>query len=45
MEHGFFGRGYCNDLKTIKYLSNLLKEKQTLPDFVRKSWKTINKLR
>ena len=44
-KYGDFGSGYSSDPKTRKFLSNWLKEKKSLPDFVRKSWKTINQLK
>lgn len=42
--YGDFGSGYSSDPKTRHFLSVLLKEKKPLPDFVRKSWKTIRQL-
>ncbi|MEM2726944.1 MAG: ribonuclease HII [Archaeoglobaceae archaeon] len=38
---GDFGSGYTSDPKTIEYLKQL----KEMPSFVRKKWKTIDKLR
>ncbi len=45
-EYGDFGSGYCSDKKTITFLSNWIQEHSSreLPWFVRKSWRTINRL-
>lgn len=39
--HGDFGSGYPSDPRTIKFLKDWTKENKHLPDFVRKSWLTI----
>jgi len=43
--YGDFGSGYPSDPKTRAFLSDWIREKGYLPDFVRKSWKTINQLK
>lgn len=44
VRYGDFGSGYSSDPKTRRFLSNWIREKKPLPDFVRKSWKTIRQL-
>ena len=39
-----FGVGYSHDKRTIKFVEKLLKENKNLPNFVRKSWVTIQVL-
>ncbi len=43
-DHGDFGSGYSSDPKTITFLKECIKKKQ-LPDFVRKSWMTVQWIR
>jgi ribonuclease HII len=42
-KYGFFGSGYPSDSKTREFLKNML-EKRRKYDFVRWSWRTIDKL-
>lgn len=42
IEHGDFGSGYPSDEKTSEFIRNLLKTGR-IPDFVRKSWNTLEK--
>jgi ribonuclease HII len=42
--YGDFGSGYSHDIKTRRFIKNLIKS-GPLPKFVRKSWKTIENLR
>jgi ribonuclease HII len=42
--YGDFGSGYPSDPKTRRFLSDWIGRNKTLPDFVRKSWKTISHL-
>jgi len=37
------GSGYPADLKTIQFLKRLLKEKEDIPSYVRRSWKTVER--
>lgn len=41
---GDFGSGYPSDSKTIKFLEDLTRKNKEYPTFVRKSWKTIEKI-
>ena len=43
--YGDFGSGYSSDLRTRQFLANWIREKGSLPDFVRKSWKTVKRLK
>jgi len=43
--YGHFGSGYPSDPKTIDYLLKYLNEDRELPEIVRKTWKTITKLK
>lgn len=43
--YGDFGSGYPSDRKTIEFLRNWLMSYGTLPPIVRKSWKTVKRLR
>jgi len=43
-KYGDFGSGYTSDSKTRLFLSNWIKEQGNVPDFARKSWKTIKRL-
>lgn len=42
--YGDFGSGYAADPRTISFLKEWIKEHNSLPDFVRKSWKTVKSL-
>jgi ribonuclease HII len=42
--YGDIGSGYPHDEKTIRFLSNWVRQHGSFPDFVRKSWKTIRTL-
>ncbi|MFQ6077504.1 MAG: ribonuclease HII [Candidatus Bathyarchaeia archaeon] len=44
-EYGDFGSGYSHDPRTRRFLLNWIQRHGGLPDFVRKSWKTIKRLR
>ena len=39
-----FGSGYTSDPRTINFLEQWVKEHKNLPDFVRKSWKTVSRI-
>ncbi len=39
-----FGVGYSHDKRTIEFVENLIKSKKNLPNFVRKSWITVQLL-
>ncbi len=43
--YGNFGSGYPSDNKTIDFLLTYLKEEDELPEIVRKTWKTLIKLK
>jgi len=43
--YGEVGSGYPADPVTRAYLLNLVKNGQSLPDFVRRSWKTVKRLK
>jgi len=43
--YGDLGSGYSSDPKTRLFLTNWITEKNSLPDFVRKSWKTVKRIR
>jgi ribonuclease HII len=43
-EYGDIGSGYPSDPKTVAFLEKWFKEKQSFPHFVRKSWRTLNKV-
>lgn len=43
-EHGDFGSGYPSDPATRSFFSQLLKRGEGLPSYVRKSWKTWERL-
>lgn len=38
-----FGSGYPSDPRTIRYIQNLISEREVLPPFVRKNWDTISR--
>ncbi len=38
------GSGYPADPKTIQFLEGLLKEKEDIPSYVRRSWKTVERV-
>lgn len=40
-----FGSGYPSDKRTIKFLEYLIKNEKDLPNFVRKSWITVKRLK
>ena len=42
--YGDFGSGYPSDHKTRMFLSEWIRDNGRLPDFVRKSWRTIKRL-
>jgi ribonuclease HII len=42
--HGHLGSGYPSDPKTIRFLKNWKKTAESYPDFVRKSWKTLQRI-
>jgi ribonuclease HII len=42
--HGDFGSGYPSDPKTRRFFIEWLRSKEELPSFVRKSWKTWDRL-
>ncbi|MCS7363851.1 MAG: ribonuclease HII [archaeon GB-1867-035] len=44
-EYGDFGSGYPSDPKTRKFLEQWIEKHEELPEIVRKSWKTVKKLR
>lgn len=44
-QHGKLGSGYPSDPVTRDYLMKLYKSGNPIPDFVRKSWETISKIR
>ena len=43
--YGDFGSGYPSDKKTVRFLKSWLESYDTLPSIVRKSWKTVKRLR
>ena len=43
--YGDLGSGYSSDPKTRRFLTHLIIEKNDLPDYVRKSWKTVKRIR
>jgi ribonuclease HII len=45
--YGDIGSGYTSDLRTRRFILEWFRTRgnEELPDFVRKSWKTIGKLR
>jgi ribonuclease HII len=44
-KYGDLGSGYSSDPKTRQFLTHWITEKKRLPDFVRKSWKTVKRIR
>jgi len=44
-EFGDFGSGYPNDPKTVAFIQSLLKGNEDLPIVVRKTWKSIKRIR
>ncbi len=42
--YGDFGSGYPGDPKTAEYVEKLIRSRQRLPDFVRKSWDTVKRV-
>ena len=43
--YGDLGSGYSSDPKTRLFLKNLIIENKSLPDYVRKSWKTVKRIK
>jgi ribonuclease HII len=43
--YGHFGSGYPSDPKTIEFLITYLNKDNELPEIVRKTWKTLKKLK
>lgn len=43
--HGDFGSGYPSDPRTMSFLERCLKKTERCPDFVRKSWKPVKRIR
>lgn len=43
-KYGDLGSGYPSDTKSIEFFRNWLKEKKSVPNFVRKSWDTTKRL-
>ena len=43
--YGHFGSGYTSDPKTIEFLLTYLNKDSELPEIVRKTWKTLKKLK
>lgn len=41
---GDFGSGYSSDVKTRQFIATWIKTKKQVPDFMRRSWKTVRKL-
>lgn len=41
---GDFGSGYASDERTIKFLKEYFRKNRKYPPFVRKSWKTLNRI-
>ena len=41
---GDFGSGYASDERTIKFLKEYFRKNRKHPPFVRKSWKTLNRI-
>jgi ribonuclease HII len=44
-KYGDLGSGYSSDPKTRRFLRQWIADRDSLPDFVRKSWKTVHRLR
>jgi len=42
--YGNVGSGYASDRRTIEFLKKCLRVHQNLPDFVRKRWKTVQRV-
>jgi ribonuclease HII len=42
--YGEVGSGYCSDARTIDFLKKWYEDKRIFPTFVRKSWKTIDRI-
>jgi ribonuclease HII len=41
---GDFGSGYASDERTIKFLKDYFRKHKKYPPYVRKSWKTLNRI-
>lgn len=44
IKYGDLGSGYTSDVKTIEFVRNWIKEKKSIPPFIRKSWDTTKRL-
>ncbi len=44
-EFGDFGSGYPSDPKTIRFVRNILSESREMPNIIRHSWKSVNRIR
>ena len=42
-KHGPLGSGYPSDPRTIKFVKDWVEKKGSMPEFIRKSWKTLKK--
>ncbi|MFW9925146.1 MAG: ribonuclease HII [Candidatus Thorarchaeota archaeon] len=40
-EYGDFGSGYPSDPRSVLFLRNLIRKNEKMPDFVRKTWKSV----
>jgi ribonuclease HII len=43
-KYGDFGSGYPSDRRTRAFFAEMMRKKEGLPDYVRKSWKTLGRL-
>ncbi len=43
-KYGDFGSGYPNDPKTVKFVRNLVRNREKLPPIIRKSWKSVTRM-
>ncbi|MBR9680821.1 MAG: ribonuclease HII [Candidatus Altiarchaeota archaeon] len=43
VDYGDFGSGYPSDPKTSRFVQELIRSKQNLPGFVRRSWDTVRR--
>jgi len=44
-EYGGIGSGYPSDPKTIAFIENWYRKNRSMPSFVRKSWKTVSRVK
>jgi len=44
IKYGDLGSGYSSDVKTIEFVRKWIKEKKSIPPFIRKSWDTTKRL-